>query len=331
VLNIRDSKPAKNIDAYLSVPGRFPQFYVSPSNSNGEIQFVLKPIYGSKQVITQTNSRKDSLYRIELSSPYSQKFSSKEIPYFKVSEQFKDQLLARSIGMQVQNTYFADTRNRYFSPLRDTTAFYGVADATYNLDEYTRFPLMEDVLKEYVPGVQARKRRGKYHLEVLDLPHKINFSDNPLVLVDGVPVFDMDRVMTFNPLKVKRLEVLNRKYYFGPSSYSGLLSLSTYTGEIKSLPLDPAAIILDFEGLQQQREFYTPIYETLQQAENRLADFRNLLYWSPSLKTELKGRVSLQFYTSDLEGAYILVLEGLTNNGEAGYTTAYFTVQNAIK
>jgi hypothetical protein len=292
---------------------------------------VLKETYGTRQIITQTNSQKDSLYRIELFSPYSQKYTSRQLPYFNLPVRLKEQLLTRSISMQAQNTYFSDRRNRFTSPLPDTSTIYGIPDARYNLDEYTRFPLMEDVLKEYVPGVQARKRRGKYHLEVLDLPHKINFNDNPLVLVDGVPVFNMDRMMAFDPLKVKRLDVLTRRYFYGPSSFSGVLSYSTYTGEAANLPLDQGAIIIDFEGLQLQREFYQPVYDNSQQRESRLPDFRHLLYWSPTVKTDRQGRKALSFYTSDLEGEYVIVVEGITKDGDAGYTSSSFTVQNPAK
>jgi hypothetical protein len=331
IANITNNAPAPNINVYLSVPGRHFQLHISQSNYQGEVNFALNDVYGTKQIVTQTNSQQDSLYRIELLSPYFLPEATLRLPYFYVHEQLKEQLLTRSIGMQTQNMYFSDKRRRFFSNPRDTTAFYGTPDAQYKLDAYTRFPQMEDVLKEYVPGVQARKRRGKYHLEVIDLPHKLNFSENPLVLIDGVPVFDMDKIMSFNPLKVKRLDVVARKYFLGPLSFSGVLSYATYTGEVTDLPLDPAAVILDFEGLQLQREYYTPLYDSPQSINRRLPDYRHLLYWAPAVKTDKTGKTTLEFYTSDLEGEYRIVVEGITKNGEAGYNTSSFTVENPAR
>ncbi len=41
----------------------------------------------------------------------------------------------------------------------DYTLSYGKADEHFNLDDYTRFPVMEEVMREYVPGVLVRKKR----------------------------------------------------------------------------------------------------------------------------------------------------------------------------
>ncbi|MDO1450370.1 hypothetical protein Q0590_29110 [Rhodocytophaga aerolata] len=331
IIHTTQNTPAANISAYLSVPGRYPQLYIAQSDSAGELLFAVKEVYGARQLIAQTNSQRDSLYRIELKLPYFETSSSWQLPYFSLAAQTTDALLTRSLSMQTQNTYFAGKRNHFTAFRPDTATFYGSPDARYHLDEYTRFPLIEDVLKEYVPGVQARKRRGNYYLEVLDLPHKINFTDNPLVVVDGVPVFDMNRLMSYNPFKVKRLDVVTRKYYLGPESFSGVLGFATFTGEVAGLPLDPGAVILDFEGLQQQREFYAPLYDTPQQQENRLPDFRHLLFWSPTVKTNKDGKTQLAFYTSDMEGEYTGVLEGITPDGKIGHSTFTITVQHPPK
>jgi hypothetical protein len=331
IVHTSQNAPGASISAYLSVPGKYPQLYIAQSNQAGEILFPVKEVYGARQLIAQTNFQRDSLYRIELSSPYFETNSSLQLPYFSLLEQTTDALITRSLSMQTQNTYFAGKKNQFIAFRPDTATFYGIPDARYNLDDYTRFPLIEDVLKEYVPGVQARKRRGNYYLEVLDLPHKLNFTDNPLVVVDGVPVFDMNRLMSYNPNKIKRLDVLTRKYYLGPEAFSGVLGFSTFTGEVAGLPLEPGAVIIDFEGLQQQREFYKPSYDTPQQTQNRLPDFRHLLYWSPTVKTTQEGKAHVEFYTSDMEGEYVGVLEGITKDGKIGYTTFTITVQHPPK
>jgi len=40
----------------------------------------------------------------------------------------------------------------------------------------------------------------------------------------------------------------------------------------------PQALLEEYEGVQGEREFFAPRYETAQQ-QSRLPDFRNLLYW----------------------------------------------------
>jgi hypothetical protein len=72
--------------------------------------------------------------------------------------------------------------------------------------------------------------------------------------------------------------------------------------------------------MQIRREFYSPIYDTGAETASRIPDFRNLLYWSPSVNTQ-GGQAS--FYTSDQPGKYVGVVQGLTANGDAG--SQYFT------
>ncbi len=73
------------------------------------------------------------------------------------------------------------------------------------------------------------------------------------------------------------MELVKRRYYYGPLMLDGILNMTTYKGNLEEFPMDPRAVIVDYEGLQLQREFYSPVYETEQQVNSRLADYRNLL------------------------------------------------------
>ncbi len=71
---------------------------------------------------------------------------------------------------------------------------------------------------------------------------------------------------------------------------------------------------VDYEGLQNKREFYSPVYETDEQLSSRIPDFRNLLYWSPDIKTDTSGKKQFSFYTSDQTGKYVLILQGIMSD-----------------
>jgi hypothetical protein len=151
------------------------------------------------------------------------------------------------------------------------------------------------------------------------------FRDNPLVLLDGVPVFDINKIMNYDPRKVRKLDVMTRKYFLGNLSFSGIVSYTTYQGNLRDFELDPHAFSTNYEGLQLEREFYSPRYENQQQHESRVSDARDLLYWSPSLKTNRLGKQQLEFYSSDVPGKYVAVVQGITKNGKPG--SARFTFQ----
>ncbi len=118
-----------------------------------------------------------------------------------------------------------------------------------------------------------------------------------------------------------------RKYTLDSVVQTGILSYTTYQGDLAGFQLDPNALVLEYPGLQLQREFYSPVYETAAQQENRTPDFRDLLFWSPSVKTNEEGKKQLDFYTSDLPGEYIIFVQGITADGIAGSAVSRFSVR----
>ncbi|HEY4151210.1 MAG TPA: hypothetical protein VGM41_19870, partial [Chitinophagaceae bacterium] len=227
----------------------------------------------------------------------------------------------------VENAYRRIEKEQFIlPPAADTTRFYGTPDKRYNLDDYTRFITMEEVMHEYVAEVKLRKQSGKFNFRVLNTAFKDYFDQDPLVLLDGVPVFDIDKIMAMDPLKIKQVDIMYRKYYFGGLSSDGIVSYKTYAGDLGGYPLDPNAVVVEYDGLQREREFYAPVYETNAQITSRLPDTRNALAWLPHITTGANGKTTVSFYTSDLKGRYVLVVQGLSANGLPGSTVINFMV-----
>ena len=328
ITNKITGQPAENITAYLTAPGKNFKFAVAKSKSNGIVQFNVIDFVGGDAIILQTNQLQDSIYRIDIVNPFSEKFSSKPITAPRIAEERQGLLLSHSINTQVQNAYYNEKYRQFFAPGVDTLPFYGHPSATYFLDDYTRFNTMEEVLREYVPEVAVRRHRDDYLLKVVDDPHNVYFDDNPLVLADGVPFFNMDTVINFNPLKIKRMDVVAKKYYLGANIFYGIVNYTTYNGDLDGIQLDPASLVLEYQGMQLQREFYAPKYDTPKQLNSRLPDFRDVLLWAPDIETdEVTGKAQVSFYTSDVAGTYAIVLQGITRAGRVGTKTIYVNVK----
>jgi hypothetical protein len=326
ILDEKD-QPASGIGTYLSSPSKIIQLYTARSKANGEVQFEMKDFWGSKKVIVQTNTSQDSTYQIKLINPFSEEHTSTKLADFDLNPDVANNLLRRSIAMQVQDIYYGDHFINFSDGAIDSSAFYGKADQTYFLDDFTRFTVMEEVMREYVSGVMVRKRRDGFHFLVLNNVRKTLFQDDPLIMLDGMPIFDVDRIMAFDPLKIKKLEVFTGRYYLGPLHFPGLVSYSTYGGDLGGFTPDQKALSLNYEGLQRQRVFYLPQYETQKQRESRRPDRRHLLYWNPQVTLDADGKQQLEFFTSDLTGNYTIVVEGLNKNGYAGSKVSSLSVK----
>lgn len=322
--------PGREIGAYLSIPGTKTQFHNTVSDANGRVKFEIKDFYNDGEIIVQANNMKDSGYSIDIANPFSGAYSEKILTPFRLPAENITALAERNLSMQVENAYNSLQQKQFGAPAIDTSTFYLKPDVSYLLDNYVRFTTLEEVLREYVKPVNVKRKNGVFYFPVYDENQKDFFDADPLLLLDGVPVFDKNKFMNYDPLQVRKLEVVSRMYYLGDMFYPGIVNFITYNGNLAGFEFDPHTTILDYDGLQLQREFYSPVYDTKQQADSKLPDFRNLLYWSPNIKTTTSGKQDISFYSSDLPGKYAVVLQGITADGKTGATTMQFEIKEPV-
>ena len=321
IVNTQTEAPAKNIITYLGVPGKRVQLYCSQSDSLGHLIYNTKDFFGPNEVVVQTNSLKDSIYRIEVLSPFSEQFSKTIFPTLDFNSTTAKTLQEHNLSMKILNIYFGSKLRNYYDAKTDSLPFYGRPYKTYKLDDFTRFTTMEEDLREYVSEDYIVKKKGHFHIVVLSGNGFLD--DDPLVLLDGIPVFNIDKIFDIDPLKVKKLEVIPFRYFHGTVEHEGIFSFTTYKGDLGGVDLDPKSVVLDYEGLQLRREFYSPVYDSDTKTATRLPDFRNVLYWTPSVNNN--GNDIVSFYTSDQPGKYVGVIQGINTKGDAG--SQYFSFE----
>jgi hypothetical protein len=312
---------------YLSVPSTRTQYRPTLSDGTGRVKFEVTGFYGTQELVVQTNPKEDSASHIEIASPFSQNYAPGFFPDFFSPTINSPTLLYHSIHEQVRHVFDGTRLSKFDMQNVDSNTFYVVPDEKYLLDDYTRFQTMEEVLREYVRSMKVNRRGENFQIYLVNNPIKRFFDDEPLILIDGVPFFYTNELIQQDPLKIKRLDLINRQYAIGYQTYPGIINLITYQGDLDGIILDPHALVLDYPGIPEAREFYSPKYETELEINSRMPDFRTLLYWSPELKSGADGEKPLSFYTSDIPGKYALVLQGLTDSGVPGSQLVFFTVK----
>lgn len=323
--NIATGEPAKNIFGYLTVTGASNQLAITESDSTGKLLFSLKNFYGPREIVAQTNWLRDSTYRIDIVNAYSEEYDPRPIAAFRADSALKSLLVDNGIGMQVQNIFKAKELRQFNEPPPALPVFYGTPTYPYKLDDYTRFPTMYEVIHEYIRLLRVGHSNGDTHFELIT-ENKTILPGVPLALLDSRPIFDAAKVLAIDPLKVKTLDVINSNYIYGPEVLTGIVSLRSYDGNSINTGIDPRAVVLDFDGLQLQRKFYSPVYGNDQQRNSPVPDFRTALYWNPDINTT-RAATKLSFFTSDKTGRYIGVVEGISHDGAAGSKYFYFEVK----
>ncbi|MDD3034070.1 MAG: hypothetical protein PHT25_05695 [Bacteroidales bacterium] len=306
---------------FLSVVGGDSEIYTSIIDSAGRFVFYTTNIYGNADLIAEipqldTNSR----FNIELDDNFLYP-SVKKIPTLLLRRSFEKDLLKRSLAMQLNRRYGVDTIFSKYLP--EHTPLLSGNCKTYLLDNYTRFPDMEEVVIEFIPELRFKKIDKKSYLQVrwessfMDLAFS---KDNTLTIIDGVPVFDHNKVLKYDPLKVKSINIYEGVYYLGNAEFTGIVDFKTYKKDFPNFVLPLNAKLLAFNGTSKPCRL---IGDT---AGDLLPDYRTTILWDPDIRISPKGSARLKFHTPDYPGRFVMTVEGVDTSGKPIYLQTKFTV-----
>jgi TonB-dependent SusC/RagA subfamily outer membrane receptor len=172
-----------------------------------------------------------------------------------------------------------------------------------------------DILKSRVPGLTVGNSGS-----MIRGPSSMLLSNDPLYLVDGVPV-DFGTVQSLSTYDVEYVEILK-----GPSA--GIYGMRGANGVIaiytkKGFYMKRGEIRFKMLGYHTPKKFYAPKY-TSKDNINVTEDNRKTILWAPNVKTDSYGRAHLEFYHSDIPGEFEIVVEGMDQYGKTGtYVTSY--------
>ncbi|HCT95242.1 MAG: hypothetical protein A2X19_10050 [Bacteroidetes bacterium GWE2_39_28] len=309
---------------FLSAVGENAEVYSSVVDSTGTFNFYTNSFFGDREIVLEIPSA-DSTYNFtyELNDPFIKKIDN-NIPKLILDRKFEQSLSERSIEMQIGRRFGIDT-------LYDRLPFHNdpllrTKPVVYKLDDYTRFPVMPEVMIEYITELRFRKLDGRQDLQMRweDSYKTLSYSrGNTLVLLDGIPVFDHTKIFNYDPLKVKSISIYGSEFFVGYASFEGLVLFKTYKGDYSGLTFGRNVRIMDFQGALIPSKFTA---NGIAKADN-FPDMRSLLYWDPQI--DLKPGVSsdINIHTSSLPGKYIIKIEGFTENGLPVEYSSEFTVR----
>ena len=128
----------------------------------------------------------------------------------------------------------------------DETVLGSKPDLSYNLDEYRQFLTVREVLLEYVSCVKKTTRQGVSQLIVRKEHELYNNALSTLVLIDGMPVFDTDRLLNYDARRIHYINIYGGLYTFGQGTWQGILSFVTRSGRLTNYPTESDMQYLEY-------------------------------------------------------------------------------------
>jgi hypothetical protein len=130
-------------------------------------------------------------------------------------------------------------------------------------------------------------------------------------------IYDPSVIAGLDPELVEKIDVVKEPYFVDECLFYGLINIITRSGDFSCLSLPDYAVRQQYRVVDPVNTFSAPDYSTPEMKQSRNPDFRNTLYWNPSLKPDKDGNIRIEFWTSDYDTDYIITIQGLTGKGNA--------------
>lgn len=323
VLFLDTKKSAYNVKVGLSIPGKGFTFKMARTNSQGKFYFNLLKDYKYSESFIQVITEEGRNYLLEMDESIEIEKKHLKFEDFKILKQNTEEILERSIQIQIENSY-SSVKPNIFSVFKVKEPFYGLSSIDYYLDDYTRFSTLKETIVEILEFVNVKNKKGEKTIHVVKGDGTKASDINPLVLVDGVVIENHGAIMDFNTKKVKKISVIREKYNYGSQIFEGVVSIETFKGDYKNVKEGPYLKNLKLNNPLKDKIYFKQIYDNNEEL-NHIPDLRFQLLWQPKFKLKEKEQ-KIVFFTSDNDGEYEINLEGFTISGKAVSIKERFTV-----
>lgn len=323
VTDKRSGLPFKNAVVNLSIPDSIPGFQYFITGDDGRFYFQIRNYYGRIPVVIQCYAcEKAQLLKITLSDSESLK---------SVMPEFVSRVFPPNLRKNVEKSTDAVTFRKIFNQQEITTQpsavvknngypFYGVPTKTIDPQLFVDLPDFAEISRELLPGVKFRTYNRIPTLQVFNLPQQEYFNESPLLLIDGIPVRDLNLIRDMGSKDIDKIEVCQRERFYGDLRFPGVIALYTSKADYTRIPEAEDLIKLSLDVIQPQATLNTLAVQPVSNP-----DLRQVLLWNPATKPQ--QTISLDFQVSDIQGNFRLIIRGKTKDGSIFYKEQNFEVQ----
>ncbi|MGM0579125.1 MAG: hypothetical protein ACQETL_00490 [Bacteroidota bacterium] len=336
VIDENSNLPIKDSVIYCSVIGQVPQFYASKTDDEGRFYFKIRSYYGESDIILKVanidENESNLKYKLNRNIVNVQQFG------------FDDEISVNPDKLQdyINHKKQNDLISRVYNPntvqgtrqkeLKSTTGFFPNYSDSKDLMEYEYIEGFKQLSRELLPGLALKKSQGsdRIYLREIDDSGRNSFigrfESEPLILIDGLPIFDNSKLMHYNTSKIKLFSLINKKYFINGVIHDGIVEIGTRDSDFYKQH-KTNHFWFNMQGLFQETEKRKGqrIYAE-QNEKDKLPDFRDVLYWNSDLLLSADKENTLNFSTSDDSGEFLIDIQGVDKNGNIVQKTSVITV-----
>lgn len=327
---IRDQATGKalaGIPCWAAVLGEHPQVHGGKSDAEGYFFFTLPHLQDKPTVAVTVAPIEGVEAELFIQQDYSPEYA--ELPQLTLSLDSSDVVLLEALFLHTQ------VARQFPGPAPDTLPQSSLpfnleaAPVVRSISDFVEIPNLEEVFEEIIPGIRVRHEKSGSSLSIYDERSQI-YYDDPLILLDNLPIFGVDSLLRISPERIARIEAFPRRYVLGDQLIGGMVRIYTTRADLGGMTPPDQTVFLRYEGLSRTLSFPPGKYETVPVESARWPDFRTTLCWYPDLRLTSEG-LNVACFAADAESEYEVVVQGLTAKGEVCLGRAAFVVRAAAK
>lgn len=292
-------------DARLALVGQRAELFDGRPQPDGSFRFFTSGLYGNQPVMVDGYSTEGEKVELRFRPPYAQSLPP-SLPALTIRTDEKE-LATRALSARRQQAAGEWLHRDTLNHLLDFASV--IPNRFYDLEEYTRFNSIREILIEFVQGVRTRSYRGRKQIYTL-VPETNTYSSwSALVLLDGMPIDDIDMILDYDARLIRFVQIYHDRFFFGSRCCQGVIAFTTHKGRLANYQLGPTLRLMSYAFPQERPPF-----------ARLAADDYETLYWNPCAQGEVR------IPAPDTPGRYRILIQGLAE-GEPVRLTEYFEVR----
>jgi hypothetical protein len=305
----------------MSVPGKEAIFQYARTDSEANFSFGVQINDMVKDMVIQP-AEPDNNIAVKIESSFAEIWLPYDTIVDSIQKNMPSNIAKWIVNYQVGKIYGTSYTGEPAEEIivtRKPVRFYGKPDIELIMADYIKLPVMEEVFFELIPGAFLKNKKSGYEITIADPVDNHIYDTPPGLFVDGVLVNDPSVIANLDPELVEKIDVIKEKYFVGDYFFSGIINVITKAGDLSNITLPDHAARISYRVVEPEKIFVSPDYSSAELLKSRIPDFRNTLYWNPSVKPDNDGRARIEFWTSDIQSDYEIILQGVTPGGKPVY------------
>jgi hypothetical protein len=325
-------KPIQDSVIYCSVIGQTPQFYASKTDKKGRFYFKVRSFSGQSDIILKVANIDEGKSNLK----YELSHNNINIQDFGIDNEISinTEKIQNYINYQKQN----DVISRVYNPttvqeierkkLKSTTGFFPNYSDSKDLTEYEYLESFHQLSRELLPGlaIKSNQKSNRIFLREIDDSGRNSFigrfENEPLILIDGMPIFDNSKLLNYNTAKIKFVSLINEKYYINGVFHDGIIEIGTRDSDYYKQN-NTNHHWFTMQGFYRESSVSNNATRfTEKNNKDQLPDFRDILYWNGNHIINSDKVNKIDFTSSDDVANFLVEIHGIDQYGNIiQYTT----------